>query len=176
MTSPNRIHVALAGSAEEIFEKSNSRDPSAAAFGPHSAEMWDSITGICGKDKLFRVVKAKTERSFLRRLWFFGYKAETHVYQRVERKSGGTVVVRSFFRLRGFHVSVAAELAENEAVISWEVTTAPSCFPWNEDEERARVEAIVAGRVAKLADALRAALPPVGIGAAYPLGEDEMVV
>lgn len=168
MSSPNRIHVTLEGSAEEIFEKSNARDVSVAAFGSHAADVWNPIRGVCGNDKMFRVVTTTDERSFIKKLWFFGHKTETRVYQRVDRKPRDIVVVRSFFRLRGFHVSVVAELAQNEAVLTWEVTTAPACFPWNEDEARAAVEAIVAGRVAKLADALQAAMPPTGIGATYP--------
>lgn len=167
MTSQNRVYVSLNGSAEEIFEKSNARDASVVAFGPHSAEAWDSCDGAGGPDKLFRVVKTINERSFFGKLCFFG-KAETRVYQRVERKTGGTVVVRSFFRLRGFPTTVVAEIAENEAILTWEVGAGPSCFPWNEDEARAAAEAVVAGRVCKLADVMRAAMPPAGIGATYP--------
>lgn len=168
MAPSNRIHVTLEGTAEDIFDVSNARDGSVAAFGPHSADVWNPVSGVCGADKLFRVVTTTNERSFLRKLWFFGHKTETRVYQRVERKAGGIVIVRSFFRLRGFHVSVVAELAQNEAVLTWDVSTAPSCFPWNEDEARAAVETIVAGRVARLADALQAAMPPIGIDTTYP--------
>lgn len=174
MCSPNRIHVSLSGSVDEIFDTSNTRGASIAAFGPHSADVWNRADGARGKDTMFRVVSATDTRPFFKKLVCFGASSPTRVYQRVDRKPGNAMVVRSFFRIRGFHVSVIAEIAKNEAILSWDVTSAPSCYPWNEDEARATVEAVVSGRVARLAEALKTALPVNDIDDTYPDEDTEM--